>query len=124
MAAAVDGGVLVAAAGLSGTAAAATAGLAGVSAGFAGLTAGYVVQKWRLHCGHSQNCWAGHGSSGAGSVRSIWAPHRWQRTLTSGWFMARQIVVFRTNDSQPDPGRGTRAAPTICKSVLRRKVFR
>ena len=108
------GGVVAASAGLSGAAAVATAGLAGASAvvgvvdaaglaaGLAGLAAGYVVQKWRLHFGHSQNCWAGHGSSGTGSARSIWAPHRWQRTLTSGWFMARQIVVLHPNDSQPD----------------------
>ena len=72
----------------------------GLGAGLAGLTAGYVVQKCRLHCGHSQNCCGGHGSSGPGSFRSIWLPHRWQRTLTSGWSMARQIVVFCPSDSQ------------------------
>ena len=72
----------------------------GLGAGLAGLTAGYVVQKCRLHCGHSQNCCGGHGSSGPGSFRSIWLPHRWQRTLTSGWSMARQIVVFCPSSSQ------------------------
>ena len=79
---------------------AAGASVLGLGAGLAGLTGGYVVQKCRLHCGHSQNCCGGHGSSGPGSFRSIWLPHRWQRTLTSGWSMARQIVVFRPSDSQ------------------------
>ena len=57
------------------------AGLA-CAAGFfatAGFGGGYVVQKWRPHLGHSQNCCGGQASSGAGSVSSICAPHRWQR---------------------------------------------
>ena len=36
----------------------------------------YVVQKCRPHRGHTQNCWGCHGWSGAGSRRSICAPHR------------------------------------------------
>ena len=49
------------------------AGLA-CAAGFAaaaGFGGGYVVQKWRPHFGHSQNCCGGQASSGAGSVSSI-----------------------------------------------------
>jgi len=44
------------------------AGLACAATGFGG---GYVVQKWRPHFGHSQNCCGDQASSGAGSVSSI-----------------------------------------------------
>ena len=56
---------------------------ASVLAGAGFLGGGYVVQKCLPHAGQSQNCCGGHGSSGPGSLRSIWVPHRWHRIWTS-----------------------------------------